>query len=237
MINFSAKKTVLTLIICLIAFMSKAQVGYNYSQYDIGVAAGLNQVFGDVKTSPISATVNFNITYNATPYTNFVFEAQLGKLNGGDSLATKGLKRQFNNDYSGFIFRGQLQAGELIDYSGSPIANAAKNLYLSVGIGYAVNHITSINRKPSYNSYGSNNSQEPFLPLRVGYEFKIFNQYNQPSVKIDFAYNVNFIFGDNLDGYSGGFNNKGNDVYTQISIGAKFAIGGSLTSYRKQIVY
>jgi hypothetical protein len=72
------------------------------------------------------------------------------------------------------------------------------------------------------------------VPIRIGYEIKLFNRYSQPSAKIDIGYNYNYVFGDNLDGFTTGAKK---DVYTQFTIGVKFAIGAALTSYRKQITY
>jgi len=230
------KKIFFILLFCGITLASKAQLGFNYSQYDIGVSTGFNQVFGDANTSPATQSVGFNITFNQTPYTNLVFEAQYGKLKGGDSLHTSS-KRQFTSTFSSYTLRQQLQLGELIDYSQSPIANLAKNIYLSAGVGYLINQITSIKRTGIYGSLpgpGQNDIRTPFIPLRIGYEYKIFNQYDEPSVKIDIGYQYNIMFTDNVDGYQWG---SANDVYTQFSIGVKFAVGGSYTSYRKQISY
>jgi hypothetical protein len=236
MTKLISKKTFFTLFICFTAFIAKAQIGYDFSHYDIGVAAGFNTVFGDELPQKTTPSVNFTITYNQTPFTNFVFEAQLGRMAGGDSLKSV-LGRQFTSTFNAFVFRGQLQFGEFIDYLNSPVYNAIKNFYVSAGIGYMVTHITSISRySPQTGAYtgGENNSQEPFLPLRIGYEFKLYNKYQQPSFKIDLGYGFNYIFGDNLDGYAVG---KSNDSYSQFSIGVKFAIGGEVVSYRKPIHY
>jgi len=229
-------KTVLLAFFIFVSFVAKAQLGYNYSQYSLGVSGGFNQVYGDAETIKTTQSIQFNLTYNTTPYVNFVFEAQLGKLAGGDSLTTKS-GRQFNNDFSAYIFRGQLQLGELLDYSKSPFKNAIKNFYVSAGVGFVVNHITQISRYsskvPGYYTGGENYSNEPFLPLRIGYEFKLFNQYDEQNISIDLGFNYNHIFGDNLDGYDAG---KSNDNYTQFTVGVKFGIG-SVSSYGKKISY
>jgi hypothetical protein len=236
MMKFILKKTFLTLLVCSVSFIARAQIGYGFSHYDAGFGAGINKVYGDELPSKNTPSLNITFTYNQTPFTNFVFEAQFGRMAGGDSLVSPG--RQFTSNFSAFIFRGQLQLGELIDYSKSPVINGIKNLYLSAGIGYAVTHITSISRYsaqiPGLYTGGQNDAQQPFLPLRIGYEFKIFNRYDQPAIKVDLAYNYNFIFGDELDGYNYG---KYNDTYSQFSIGLKFAIGSEVVSYRKQIIY
>jgi len=87
---------------------------------------------------------------------------------------------------------------------------------------------------PGYYTPGLINSNEPFIPFRIGYEFKIFNEYEQANIKIDLAYQYNMVFGDNVDGFTAGNNN---DVYVQYTIGVKFAIGSGNTSYKKQIPY
>ncbi|MDB5008307.1 MAG: hypothetical protein JWQ84_2257 [Mucilaginibacter sp.] len=229
-------KTLLTLFICCSAFIAKAQLGYNFSQWDIGTSVAFNQVKGDAQTQTTMPSINFNITFNSTPYVNYVLEAQLGKLRGGDSVATS-TGRYFNNDFYAIIFRGQLQFGEFLDYSHSQLANAFKNLYVSAGVGFINNHITQINRYskmiPGFYTGGQDRSQDPFIPLRIGYEFKLYNKYEKPSVKIDFGYEANIDLSDNLDG----FTTPGHhDMYTQFTMGVKFALGG-LSSYRKQIIY
>ena len=232
------KTTLLTFLVLFTVFIAKAQLGFNYSQYDLGTSVGINQVYGDAQTQPYTSSVHFNLTYNYTPYTNFVFEVQLGKFKGGDSV-NNASGRQFTSDFSAYIFRGQIQAGEVIDYSRNQFLNSLKGLYISAGIGYLVNHITNINRNsiqyPGFYTDGVNDSMEPFIPFRVGYELKLFNRYEQPTVKFDLAYEYNLVLGDDVDGFAA---IKGHhDIYTQFSIGVRFALGASVTSYRKEIHY
>jgi len=237
MTKFLLKSTLLTTIVCFSTFIAKAQLGYNFSQVDLGVATGFNVVSDGISPQTMTQSIHFNFTYNPTPYTNFIFEAQFGKLAGGDSTSTKSGGLQFNNDYAAFLFRGQLQLGELVDYQRSPFFNALKNLYVSAGLGLIVNHITSISRYPSllpgYYAPGLNDSNDPFIPIKVGYEFKIFNSYQQPNIKIDLGVQYNLVLAGNLDGYAG----SGNAAFIQGTIGVKFAIGSGNTSYRKQIPY
>jgi hypothetical protein len=131
-----------------------------------------------------------------------------------------------------------LSAGEFIDYSKSQFANALKNLYISSGLGYISNNVVARSNDILLLANdqiipGEKKTNEIFIPLRLGYEFKIFNSYNQPAVKIDLGYQYNFVMGDELDGYIAG---KHNDAFSQVTLGFKFAIGG-VTSYRKQIHY
>ena len=108
MTDLLKKKIIFTLLFGFFAIISKAQLGFNYSQYDIGVSAGFNQVFGDASTQTTTASAIFNITYNQSPYTNFVLDGQFGQLKGGNYIKDRS-KRQFANNFRAFDIRGQLQ--------------------------------------------------------------------------------------------------------------------------------
>ena len=237
MIKRISKPLLITLVVCCTSLVARAQLGFDYSEWEIGAGVGINSVMGNAETQTTTPTAHLNLTFNSTPFVNYVFEVQMGRLAGGDSL-TSASGRQFTADLTSFVFRGQLQLGEILDYEKSPFKNAIKNLYISAGAGYAVSHITNINRysikNPGEYTSGVMNSQVPFIPLRIGYEFKVFNKYQQPAFKIDLAYAYNYTFSDDLDGFTVG-NHR--DAYTQICIGFKFAFGGDIISYRKQIPY
>lgn len=231
-------KISIIILLCSVSFLAKAQVGFDYAQYDVGFAAGINQASSaDVQTLKTTPSFRLNFNYNQGPFINYVFEAEFGRLKGGDSLRTSS-GREFENHFRAFSFRVQVQAGEFFDYSQSAFGNALKNLYVSSGLGYINNNVVA----RSYDVPlllngrmlpGERKTNEVFIPLRFGYEFKLFNSYNQPSVKIDLGYQYNFVMADELDGYIAG---QHNDGYSQFTIGFKFAIGG-VTSYRKQIPY
>lgn len=227
---------ILLLILSLSANLAKAQLGFDYAQYDFGLATGINTVYGDAETLTKTPSFHVNFTYNTTPFVNYVFEIQAGNLKGGDSLKTLS-GRQFTNQFTAIMLRVQVQAGEIMDYSDSQFKNALKNLYVGAGLGFVVNHMTSISRYstlvPGFYTPGDNNSNEVMVPLRLGYELKFFNQFGQPSFKVDLGYQYNLIMGDDLDGYVVG---SKKDAYSQITIGVKFALGG-VTSYRKPISF
>lgn len=233
----SILKTSIIILLCTVSFLAKAQIGFDYAQYEVGFAAGINQASSaDVQTLKTTPSINLNFTYNQSPYINYIFNVEVGRLKGGSPNTTT--QRQFENHFSAYTFRVQVQAGELIDYSQSAVANAFKNLYLSSGLGYINNNVVFrtddvlLLAKDQILPFEPK-TNEIFIPVRLGYEFKIFNSYNQPAVKIDLGYQYNFIMGDNIDGYVAGAHN---DAYSQVTLGFKFAIGG-VTSYRKQIHY
>jgi hypothetical protein len=235
MVKLITKATLLTLIICFSVLVSKAQVGAEFAQFDVGASAGINQFYGDVVTKKSTQGYSLNLDFNQTPFVNYILEGQFGKLSGG-SLNDQ-LGRQFSTDYQYYAFRVQFQLGEVIDYSQSNFANAMKNLYAGAGVGIIYGKVTSINRystqQNGFYTPGEDKSNQTFLPVRVGYEFKIFNQYLQPNIKIDIGYQYNYIFGDEIDGYRAGHLN---DAFSQFTIGVKFSIG-VIGSYRKEINY
>jgi hypothetical protein len=232
--NTILKSFIVTFAITLSALTSKAQLGYMYSQLDLGVAGTVNTVYGDAKIQQNKFSGDVSLSYNQTPFVNYVFDFQAGNLSGGN-IKKDIYDNQFSNNYTAYIGRAQLQLGEITDYSQSAIANAFKNLYLSTGVGFIANNASAIHYVPQTSSYAStqNNSTEAFIPIRIGYEFKLFNAYDEPTVKFDLAYQTNYVLGDEIDALKEG---KSNDIFTQFSLGVKFAIG-TPTSYRKQISY
>lgn len=223
------KKLILTLLVCVAALAVKAQVGYNYDQYDFGLSVASNKGYTDFKDSQTKYAAMANFTYNATPYLNYIAEVQIGAVAAQHLNAFPELDYRFDNKYSIVSFRAQLQMGELIDYSNSQFANFLKNIYVSGGIGVVY---TSLNVNLEGESDNDNKGSSAFIPLKAGYEFKIFNSYNEPKVKLDIGYQFNYILSDNFDGFAAGKT----DVFTQIVIGLKVGIGGT-TSYRKSVSY
>jgi hypothetical protein len=93
----SMKKLIFTLIICLGTLLAKAQLGYNYAQYDLGLGASLNYAYTDAETVKGTPAAQLHFTYNHTPFLNYIAEVQLGKLAGGDAVNTLS-GREFKNN-------------------------------------------------------------------------------------------------------------------------------------------
>src|ERR1700733_3872741 len=105
MIKFIHKKTFLTFLVCCVAFIAKGQSGDDFSHYDVGFSVGFNTVYGDELPQKTTPSVNFTFTYNQTPFTNFVFEVQVGKMAGGDSLHSA-FGRQFTSNFTSYLLKG-----------------------------------------------------------------------------------------------------------------------------------
>jgi len=224
------KRIIITLFACIATLATKAQIGYNYYQFDFGLSGAINTPHTDFHTATSSNAVLAHFTYNYTPFINYIAEVQLGSLNGADSTIVSGSNTTFNNNYSIVSFRAQVQAGEFIDYSRSQFINALKNIYISSGIGVIYND-AKVSVDGSLASEA--NASTAFIPVKIGYEFKVLNSYNEPYIKFDVGYQHNFVLADTIDGYASGNNN---DAFGQFVIGIKVAVGGS-TSYRKAINY
>jgi hypothetical protein len=235
------KKYILIIIVVLASFKVSAQNGFNYASYGIGFGASLNHPYADLKKADPTASFNANFTYYYTPYIPIALELQLGTLSGGSKdLKLDASGRRYVNKYKTLMIHMDVQLGEVIDYDNSVFLNAVKNFYAGAGIGALVNDVNAVRISPvdpNYRFPGHNKSIDMIVPLRIGYEFKIYNAYDEPNVRLDIGYIHNVTFGDGLDGYgdpSSKFKNNAPDQYTQISIGIKFLFGGE-TSYRRSI--
>jgi len=170
----------------------------------------------------------------------FAFEAQSGKLSGGNDL-TDPSHRYFVNNYLGFNIHGDLQLGEIMDYQDNFFMERLKGLYMGLGVGMIFNNITSIRRyaldDPTYFYPGKDHSISPLVPIRFGYEFKVFNSNDEPFMAIDLGYTHYLTFAEGLDGYndpSSKFKNNSQDMFRSITIGVKINFGNSV-SYIKPI--
>jgi hypothetical protein len=222
------KKCILIVFLLFGTFLSKAQVEYNYKQYAIGVGASSIHGYTNLNQQDNHFAENINFTYYCSPYIPLTAEIQSGTLSGG-SIITDPSKRQYTNNYLAFIFHGDFQLGQIIDNTN--ISNIAKNVYVGTGLGLISDNDkvqrVSLN-DPTYTFPGKDKSINLMIPLRIGYEFKIFNQFNEPYIRINIGYEHNIVFGQGLDGYNDSathFKNNAPDQYRQISLGIKYDFG------------
>lgn len=241
------KKLIFLFLFAFITIVVKAQVGYNYKQFAIGLDVSYERGYTNLAKQYDHFAENINFVYNYSPYIPITAELQFGTLSGGGlSPAIDPSGRMYTNHYEAFIVHGDFQLGEVIDYSEKDILNVIKNFYFGTGIGFVFNSNTvqrySIYRPvpPAPNSYifpGNNTSVNLTVPFRFGYEFKIYNDFEEPYMAIDLAYVHNMVFGEGLDGYDdppSKFKNNATNQYRQILIGVKFSFG-NVTSYNKLI--
>ena len=241
------KKYILFFVSTLAAIAVKGQSGYNYQEFGIGGGIGYERGFTNITQQNNHASFNFNFIYNYNPYLPVEAEIQLGQLSGGGPRPNQDpYGRQYVNNYKAIILHGDFQLGAGIDYIGNWFLRIVKDFYLGTGIG-VISNTNKVQRyspyappypQPGYYKFpGVDNSVDLMVPLRVGYEFKIYDDYNEPGMAIDVGYIHNIAFGEGLDGYNdptSKFKNNSLDQYRQITIMFKYYFG-NVTSYNKLI--
>lgn len=234
------KHALLTSILFLCSKFLFAQLSYNYLGYSVGAGFGVTRADADLREhlNKGAAFVNFN--YNFSPFTTGTVELQFGQLGGGHPNTDKDT-RAFINTYEAVIIYADFQAGEIINYQDRRVLNILKNFYVGTGFGFIHNQMTFIQRQslsdPGYIFPGRDNSIEAMLVFRGGYEFKFYNQYHEPGVRLDVGFEENLAYGEGLDGYAdppSQFRNDHVDRYAFVHIGLKYNFGIPI-SFRKPI--
>lgn len=246
------KKYILFFVFGFTFVTVKAQSGFNYYEFGAGISASYGKAEADLKKQDYHPAVSLNFVYNYSPFLPITAELQKGTFSGGGALKSQDFSgRYFTNSYLSFNVHGDLQAGEILDYSDSWVLDRIKGLYIGTGIGFIYNNMTRIERfnrfpengvvYPDPNSaegfQGKNNSMNVIFPLRLGYEFKLFDDYDQPRYGIDISVQHYFAPGEGLDGYNdptSKYKNNAMDQYTFVTIGFKYNFGNT-TSYVKLI--
>lgn len=238
------KKISLIIAFVVISFSVSAQIGYNYDQFSLGVGINSVKINGDLNKAYRQASYSANLSYHFTPFVTFSAEAQFGRLNSANADSTKTYYgEQSSNKFTTIMFNADVQLGEFINYNDdfsaipilTKILNGAKNIYIGTGAGVIFNKMDYINRQdfldPNIILGGLDKSNELIIPVRIGYEYKIYNAYDEPQIRINLGYQINYAIGDNMDGFKMGLHN---DSFSQLTLGIKVGIGG-VTSYRKPI--
>ena len=239
------KKLILLFVFVFSVVLAKAQMGYNYKEFAIGMDVGYERGYTNVQRQDNHFGESINFIYNYSPYVPVSAELQFGNLSGGGTTPARDkYGRQYTNNFEAFLLHADFQLGEAIDYSQNDLLNVLKNFYLGTGFGAVFNNNTvqRTNLYPwngplTYVFPGKNNSINLTVPLRFGYEFKLYNEYSEPYMAIDLGYVHNIVFGSGLDGYDDPrtiFKHNSQDQYRQITVGVKFNFG-NITSYNKLI--
>jgi hypothetical protein len=229
-------------------YNGRAQENLNFAKYGIGFSASLSRPYADTKKADQTQSYAITANYFYTPYVPIGLEFQLGTLSGGGRTANlDAYGRIYKNDYKAILLHMDVQLGELISYRRSGILDILKNFYAGSGVGVISNSMTDIQRTnlilqngaigATHGLEGEDNSLNLVIPIRFGYEFKIYNIYGQPNIRLDIGYQHNVTFSEGLDGYNDSqlkFKNNAYDQYGQITIGLKLNFAGQDT-YDKEI--
>ena len=240
------RKVTLFFILVFLELSTNAQDSYNFAHLGVGFFGSYNTPYADLKQANKGKTFNITGYYNLTPYIPIGLEIQFGSLSGG-SIVTDPAKRQYENHYTAVILHGDFAFGEILDYEGDFFLKFVKDIYVGTGVGVINNNMKFIQRTNlvasegypvgTYTFPGQNQSSNILVPIRLGYEFKIYSAYDEPFIGINIGYIHNMTWGEGLDGYTdppSGFKNNAQDQFSQIVVGVKFNFG-TAAPYIKQI--
>ncbi|MEE1945885.1 OmpA family protein [Pedobacter sp. KR3-3] len=193
--------------------------------WSIGVNAGLLTPLSplggknDFSNNKSSFGYGLYIKKQFTPYFSLRLDGVRGKLKGDNTQAYE----------SGMVNNSPVKAFDTqLEYSGS--LNAVVNmfnidmfkkedvlqLYASAGAGLA-GYKPTITTASGTSAYaGGNTIKELIIPVGLGAKFRL-----SDGVNLDLGWTVNFVDGDNLDGYY----RNGNDKYNYGYAGLEFALG------------
>jgi len=238
------KKIFLLFALTFSFIIVKAQGDYNFMPW--GVGGGISTIRGYTNVAKQNNTLAAfgTFTWYYTPYVPITAELQAGRLWGG-SRVTDEYRREYENNYIAFLIHGELQLGQVINYQYSNFLNVLKNIYFGPGFGFVDNNVQNqrynlIDQGYPVGTYrfpGSDHSIDPEFSVRVGYELKFYNEYDEPYLRVDFEYTHNTVYGEGLDGYDdppNKFKNQYPDQYRQITIGVKYDFG-LIRAYTKRI--
>jgi hypothetical protein len=238
------KRIFLLFILILSVAIAKAQGDYNFMPQGVGLDASTIRGFTNVakQNNTLSASVFY--TYYPSPYFPVTFEIQRGRLWGG-SPVTDEYRRWYVNNYWAFLLHADLQLGQVVDYEDNDFMNVMKNVYFGIGGGFVKDNVQNQRFNVLADGYtpgtyrfpGVDNSTDPDVNFRLGYEFKFYNDYDEPSFRIHIEYVHHVVFGEGLDGYDDPitkFHNNFPDQYRQITIGIVHNFG-TIRAFTKRI--
>ena len=230
------KKNILLFVLIFSSIIAKAQGDYNFSPFGVGVGVGTIRGYTNVAQQNNTLAGDLNFTYYESPYLPITAELQTGRLWGGSRINDR-YGREYENNYTALFLHGDLQLGQVIDYYYSGFNEIIKNLYFGSGVGFVDDDVqnqrtnliaSSGHPVGTYTFPGTDHSIDFSIPLRAGYEFKFYNEYDEPYLRLDIDYTHTFVFGEGLDGYddpSNKFKNQNPDQYRYIAITVKYDFG------------
>lgn len=228
------------LLLCIAGFGQS-----NYYKLSGGAGFGATYAYADLEEKAYSYGGYAELNWNLTLFVSAGLEVQAGRLLGGNIL-TNAHNREFINDYKAISFNVKGALGEVIDYSRSDLLNAIKGLYAGIGLGAIRNNLTYVVRyKPNtetqypplgYRFPGEEKTTNLLMPVNVGINFLINDNYGDVRYTLNLNYQTNFTFGEGLDGYNdptGAFKNNAPDLYSLLSVGIKYHFGPSRSTKRR----
>jgi hypothetical protein len=216
----------------------KAQNIDNSGEFGIGFGTSLTRGYTNVAKQNSNAAFSLYFAYSCNNDLSFTAELQIGQLSGGGLLVSEDLHgRKYVNNYQATVLRGDIKFSAVMtdrDYEDSWVLQMLKDCYLGTGVGMVSNkntvqrysiHAPSYPLAGYYKFPGSDRSVNFMIPFKLGYEYTVYNDYNERTIALDFGYVHNIVFGSGLDGYNDPrdvFRHEWEDQYRQITVGVKY---------------
>jgi len=227
-------KKYLLILFALFATVSlKAQTGIDNSDWGVGFDASYLSAYTNLKKQVSHPGFAISGIYNS--YMPIVAEFQMGRLSGGGETPNVDLSgRYYSNNYEAFYLHGDFQLSSVVNYQYSDFWNAVKGIYVGTGFGFVFNNVKAqrhnqyIQNGPIGDTYGFTGKDHGIslaIPIRIGYEFKVWDSYNEETMAFTVGYTQNWAFGEGLSGYNDPhppFKNLHTDQYGQITIGVRY---------------
>jgi len=202
-----------------------------YSKLSFGLGAGCNMSFTDVNKGKIGYTTTATFDAKLFPFIALGLEGQYGMVKGGDIFRDPH-NRQFTNQYFSYTANGKIILDELFD------SDLVRGFYFGAGVGLIHNKITQIVRyKPNteinypplgYLFPGKDKGINIVVPANFGFNFFISDGYGHYRIAFNANAQLNYTFGEGLDGYNdpeGKFKNNKADQFFVFSVGIKYLFG------------
>ena len=226
------KKIALLMVsIVFIPGILKAQS--SFQQLTFGGGVGVAGAYAGAQVQKTTLAAFAAAGYYPIPDLNFNLEGQVGALAGAAIPGQKDLK-SFNNHYQAIMLDADIHLGLFFDYRQSNFLTIIKGFYGGAGYGVVNDNVTNTDLANPKTTDNVKNTVR-MVPVILGYEYNLLNQYNEPFLKLCLSYSFNYCLDKGIDGYPTTYTNGAN-YYNYISAGIKYTIilrGVSGRTYNK----
>ena len=243
------------LVILLLFGALTAYSQANFSRIAVGAGGGLTTAYTDLSfgLSPIIPGFNpvrglatnkskyfgGSIDYYFTPFISAGIEYNSAELKDG----TDKHNRAFVSKLSSIEIKGTVAVGEFIDFAYSPFLYNIRNVNASLGLGFisGTNNVADFGSglfpsRQHANDFGKSKYGGVLsIPASIGYNFNIYDVYQEIKFVVGVNYKINFTLSDDIDGYSDNpamMENNSKDVYTTLGVSIKYLFGPKGLYYR-----
>lgn len=205
---------------------------YTGLSYDNSLGAPFPNASKGIGTNK-SQALGGSLDYYFTPFISAGVEYNSVSLKDGPDQH----RRQFVSTFSSIEVRGNVAAGQFIDFSYSPVLYNLRNLNASLGFGVisGKNNVQNftVAGAPFSRQHPNDQGKSEFknvlaLPATIGYNLNIYNGYDEVAFVLGLNYKMVFTFSDDIDGYNDDptvFANNSKDAYTTLSFSVKYLFG------------